>query len=120
MASESIAIRPSASSAIDSEPIRARGIIVKYTMMAKPIRALKLHYRMIKFLLISILLISPHVGESRIGKIVARGIRNPNNDWNQESKFKWKKLEPSTWNPESTAWNPDSKKVLDSLTWRDW
>ena len=88
MASESIAIRPSASSAIDSEPIRARGISVKYTMMAKPIRALKLHYRMIKFLLISILLISPHVGESRIGKIVARGIRNPNNDWNQESKFK--------------------------------
>ena len=23
----------------------------------------------------------------------------------------------STWNPESTLWNPQSKTVLDSLTW---
>ena len=35
------------------------------------------------------------------------GIRNPL-CWNQES---------STRNPESTAWNPESKNVLDSLTW---
>ena len=35
MASESIAIRPSASWAIDSEPIRARGIIVDYTMLSE-------------------------------------------------------------------------------------
>ena len=33
----------------------------------------------------------------------AQGIRNP--------------LEPSTWNPESTAWNAGSKIVLDSFTW---
>ena len=24
---------------------------------------------------------------------------------------------PLCWNPESTAWNPESKTVLDSLTW---
>ena len=32
-----------------------------------------------------------------------QGIRNPTNDWN----------------PEFTAWNPESKTVLDSLTWDD-
>ena len=42
VASESTAIRP----------IRALGIIVKYTMMAKPIRALELNYPMIQFLLV--------------------------------------------------------------------
>ena len=30
-----------------------------------------------------------------------------------ESKFHWQRLEPSTWNPESKAWIPES--VLDSL-----
>lgn len=34
--------------------------------------------------------------DSENWEIVARGIRNPNNDWNQESKFKWKRLKPST------------------------
>jgi len=24
---------------------------------------------------------------------------------------------PQTWNPESTAWNPESKTLLDNLTW---
>jgi len=24
---------------------------------------------------------------------------------------------PQTWNPESTAWNPESKTLLDYLTW---
>ena len=37
------------------------------------------------------------------------GIRNPP-CWNPES---------STRNPESTAWTPESKTVLDSLTWGD-
>ena len=37
------------------------------------------------------------------------GIRNPLS-WNQES---------STRNPESTGWNPESKTVMDSLTWGD-
>ena len=26
---------------------------------------------------------------------------------------------PQTWNPESTAWNPESKTLLDYLTWAD-
>ena len=46
-----------------------------------------------------------------------RGIRNPTNDWNPESKFHLQRLESSTWNPESTARNPESKTVLDSITW---
>ena len=29
------------------------------------------------------------------------------------------KLESSTWNRKSTAWNPKSKTVLHSLTWGD-
>ena len=45
-------MRPKAEWAIDSEPIRARGLIVKYTMMAKAIRALELHYPMIQFLIV--------------------------------------------------------------------
>ena len=45
------------------------------------------------------------------------GIRNPYKDLNPESKFHWHRLESSTWNSESTAWNPESKTVLDSLTW---
>ena len=47
----------------------------------------------------------------------AVGIRNPTEDWNPESRFHWQRLYSSTWNPESTAWNPESKTVLDSLTW---
>ena len=47
----------------------------------------------------------------------AQGIRNPTNDWNPESKFYWQILKSSTWNRESTAWNPESKTVLDSPTW---
>ena len=27
--------------------------------------------------------------------------------------------DPGLWNPESTAWNPESRTVLDSLTWGD-
>jgi len=27
---------------------------------------------------------------------------------------------PQTWNPESTAWNPESKTLLDYLTWGDY
>ena len=46
-------MRPKAEWAIDSEPIRARGIIVKYTMMAKPIKTLELHYPMIQLLIIN-------------------------------------------------------------------
>ena len=38
-------------------------------------------------------------------------------NWNPESKFYWQRLELSTWNLESTLWNPQSKTVLDSLTW---
>ena len=45
------------------------------------------------------------------------GTRNPYKDLNPESKFHWHRLESSTWNPGSTAWNPESKTVLDSLTW---
>ena len=47
----------------------------------------------------------------------AQGIRNPIYDWNPESKFHSQSPESSTCNPESTAWNPKSKTVLDSLTW---
>ena len=45
----------------------------------------------------------------------AQEIRNPTNDWNPESAFYWQILKSSTWNPESIAWNPESKTVLDSL-----
>ena len=46
-----------------------------------------------------------------------RGIRNPTNDWNPESKFHLQRLESCTWNPESKARNPEFKTVLDSITW---
>ena len=49
----------------------------------------------------------------------ARGIRNPTNDWNPESKSYWQIMKSSTWNRESTAWNPESKTVLDSPTWSE-
>ena len=41
---------------------------------------------------------------------VAQGIRNLTEDWNPES---------STRDLESTAWNPESKTALDSVTWGD-
>ena len=50
----------------------------------------------------------------------AQGIRNPTNDWNPNSKFFEQRPESSTWNSDQpTAWNPESKIVLDSLTWDD-
>ena len=52
----------------------------------------------------------------------AEGIRNFTNDWNPESKFHWhriRNLGPGIWNLESMAWNPESKTVLDSLTWNE-
>ena len=45
----------------------------------------------------------------------AQGIRIPTNDWNPESKFHSQRLKLSTWNPESNAWNPEFKTILDSL-----
>ena len=51
--------------------------------------------------------------------ILGFGIRNPSKDLNPESKFHWQRLESSTWNPEFTACYPESKTVLDSLTWGD-
>ena len=41
-----------------------------------------------------------------------KGVRNPTNDWNSKSKFHWRKFR----NPESMAWKPESKTVLD-FTW---
>ena len=47
----------------------------------------------------------------------AQEIRNPTNDWNTGSKFNRQRLESSTLNSESTAWNPESTTVLDTLMW---
>ena len=44
-------------------------------------------------------------------------IQTATDNWNPESKLTEKDLESSTWNPETTAWNPESKTVLDSLPW---
>ena len=41
----------------------------------------------------------------------AQGIRNPTNDRNPESNFHWQRLESSTWNPQSTAWGPESIRL---------
>ena len=49
----------------------------------------------------------------------AQGIWNPTKEWNTESKFYWQRLQSSNWNPESMAWNPECKTVLDSLIWGD-
>ena len=46
----------------------------------------------------------------------AQGIRNLTNDCNPESTFHWQRPQSTTWNLESTAWNPESKTALDSLT----
>ena len=54
------------------------------------------------------------LGESGIHENFAYRIRNPQL-WSPESKFSWQRLESSTWDPESTAWNAESKTVLDSL-----
>ena len=43
----------------------------------------------------------------------AQGIRNPTNDWNPESKFHRQRL------LEYKTWNPESKTVLDIITWGD-
>ena len=62
-----------------------------------------------------------HLGESGILGFLCQnttqGIRNPSNDWNPESKFHRQRLKSSAWNPESMAWSPESKTVLDSLSW---
>ena len=46
----------------------------------------------------------------------AQGIRNLTNDCNPESTFHCQRPESTMWNLESTAWNPESKTALDSLT----
>ena len=46
----------------------------------------------------------------------AQGIRNLTNDCNPESTVHWQRPQSTTWNLESTAWNPESKTALDSLT----
>ena len=48
----------------------------------------------------------------------AVGIRHLTDNWNLESS-PLKDLESSNRNPESTAWNPESMTVFDSLTWGD-
>ena len=35
------------------------------------------------------------------------------------SAMHWQKLESGNWNLKAIAWNPESKTVLDSLTWGD-
>ena len=55
--------------------------------------------------------------ESRI-KLKESGIPLPIGIWNL-IKFHWQRLESSTWNPESTARSPESKTVLDFLTWSE-
>ena len=42
--------------------------------------------------------------------ILGFGIQNPSST---------DRLESNIWNPEFAAWNPESKTVLDSLTWGD-
>ena len=42
----------------------------------------------------------------------ARETWNLTNDWNPESKFPSQKMEFSTWNSESMAWNPESTNCL--------
>ena len=49
----------------------------------------------------------------------AQRIGNPTiNDGSPESKLYWQRLGSSTWNPEPTAFFPESKTVLNSVTWR--
>ena len=55
----------------------------------------------------------PHFRESGILgfgiRNTAQGIRNPTKDWNTGSKFNRQRLESSTLNLESRAWNPESR-----------
>ena len=44
-------------------------------------------------------------------------IRNPTKDWNTGSKFNRQRLESSTLNSESKAWNPESTTVMETLMW---
>ena len=44
-----------------------------------------------------------------------QGIRNPFSDWNPESKSHWERIQ----NRVPGIWNPESKRVLDSLTLGD-
>ena len=72
--------------------------------------------------------------DSGIREIFATGIWNPglwNPEYNSKNPESFQRLksgiqvplrknpESSTWNLESTAWNPESKRVLDSLTLGD-
>ena len=43
-----------------------------------------------------------------------KDIRDLDKDLKPESKIRWERLKSSTWNSESTAWNPESKTALDS------
>ena len=45
-----------------------------------------------------------------------QGIRDATNDWNPEASNVDQYWNCRTWNLESTAWNPESKSVLDSPT----
>ena len=49
----------------------------------------------------------------------AQGIQNPTNNKHLESIIHWQRLEYSTWIPESKAWNPESKTVLDDAKWNE-
>ena len=49
----------------------------------------------------------------------AQGIRDSTSDWTPESKFHWQSRQSSTWNPESTGWNPEKKTDLDFRNWGD-
>ena len=46
--------------------------------------------------------------------LLLKDIRDLDKDLKPESKIRWERLESSTWNSESTAWNPESKTALDS------
>ena len=53
----------------------------------------------------------------------SQGVRNLTKDWNPESQFhRQRKPVPVSGirNPESMAWNPESKTVWDSVTWGDY
>ena len=70
--------------------------------------------------------LSPQTRNSKIREIFPCGIRNNADEFGipptieiQTPKFQCQRLESSTWNAESTAWNPRSKAVLFSLTWGD-
>ena len=47
--------------------------------------------------------------------VAGREGRSYSHNWNLRSRFHWQRQESSTWNPESTAWDPAFKTFLDSL-----